>query len=208
MRFKKAFPQTVSPSLSHTTSMFILPIYPNSLFLPPLYVCLPLILPLSAANIPFHIYPPPPLSSFFSLSRPYPPFSPDSLLHVFLLRPFPLHLSYSFLHRLSVRHSQECREECSEHVRSPKVPPGSGEQRRVVLLLAVRVVESRRHRPVPVLHLPRWPGHPGLSWPGAEQSGYDTINNFLPFFFFSTPRGKDWCPKIKKWPSFSFQQML
>lgn len=70
--------------------------------------------------------------------------------------------------KLSVCDSEERGEECSEHVRSPEIPLGSGEQRGVVLL-ALCGVESRHQRPVPVPHLPRWPGHPGLSWPGAEQ---------------------------------------
>lgn len=88
------------------------------------------------------------------------------------LMPFfpPYYFASSFILNLSVCDSQERGEECSEHVRSPKIPLRSGEQWGVIIL-ALCGVESRPQWPVPVPHLPRWPGHPGLSWSGAEQSG-------------------------------------
>lgn len=119
---------------------------------------------------------------FLCLSPPHPPFLSLSLVPTFPALSIPPSSpvfsptsslpfgSSSFSLNLPVRHSEERGEECSEHVRSPKVPLGSGEQRGVVLL-ALCGVKSRNQRPVPVPHLPRRPGHPGLSWPGAEQSG-------------------------------------
>lgn len=103
--------------------------------------------------------PPHPPSNSLSLVPTFPTLSQPSLL---FLPPSP--------HPFSVCDSQKRGEERREHVRSPEIPPGPGEQRGVVLL-ALRGAESRHQRPVPVPHLPRWPGHPGLSWPGAEQSG-------------------------------------
>lgn len=76
----------------------------------------------------------------------------------------------------AVGDSKERGEECGQHVRSQKVPPGPGEQRSVfasalLLLSSRRAAEPGPQRPVGVPHLPRWPGHPGLSWSGAQQSG-------------------------------------
>lgn len=83
---------------------------------------------------------------------------------------FYLLITLSFILNLSVCDRQECGEECSEHVRSPKIPLRTREQWGVVLL-SLCGIESCPQWPVPVPHLPRWPGHTGLSWSGADQSG-------------------------------------
>lgn len=130
----------------------------------------PFSLPVSDADVLSRICPPtppPPVLLLCLRLTPLPPLlaclSPPSRL---LVLPPPV---FSSLRPVSVCDSQERGEECGEHVRSPEIPLGSGEQRGVVVLL--RGAESLRQRPVPVPHLPRRPGHPGLSWPGAEQSG-------------------------------------
>lgn len=96
------------------------------------------------------------------------PTLPPCLL-LFLLCSSSLALSHQPLLNLSVGDSQERGEERRQHVRSPEIPLRSGEQRGV-FLRGPCGVESRPQRPVPVSHLPRWPGHPGLSWSGAQQS--------------------------------------
>lgn len=115
---------------------------------------------------------------------------PPPLFHhlpIFHLLNFPLHLlllsppnhslvSHNFFffffldQCLSVCDSQERGEECSEHVRSSKIPLGFGEQWGVLLLI-LSGFESCYQRSIPIPHLSRWPGNLSLSWSGAEQPG-------------------------------------
>lgn len=148
-----SFPPTLSQYLSFLSTL-------NSLFLPPPYICLCVFLPFTPYVWCQH-----------SLSVPHS--SPPSLFSsasLFLLLTALSSVFSSPLSSSSVCDSEERGEERSEHVRSQKIPIRSGEQRGVVLL-ALCGVESRPEWPVPVPHLPCWPGHPGLSWSGAEQSG-------------------------------------
>lgn len=152
-----------SSSLPHSLNVYPsnLPLIPSS-FLPFMFVSPP-------CHPPFH-------SPRLVPTLPICPSLPHTLMPFlcflgFFVFFFTLTLP-SFLTPLAVCDSQERGEECSEHVRSQKIPPGPGEQRGVVvLLLPFCGAESGPQWPVGVPHLPRRPGHPGLSWSGAEQSG-------------------------------------
>lgn len=106
--------------------------------------------------------------SLFCLSFPLS----TSTIFILCLHPILLQ-TFLLLHHppsLSVCDSQERWEECGEHVRSPEISLGSREQRSVVIH-TISGSEPLHQWPLPVPHLSRWPGHPGLSWPGAEYSG-------------------------------------
>lgn len=129
----------VSFSLPHCLNVYPsnLPLIPSS-FLPFMFVSpsASLSLPISGANIPYPIYPSL-LPLAFSL-RASLYCSIARFLFILIIN-CPLCLYLFVLHPLSllplpVCDSQERGEECSQHVRSPKVPPGSGEQWSVVII--------------------------------------------------------------------------